>query len=334
MRPGAHDLKEMRVLGLSRGLIMAGLPGGIATASGIALTTTSGWLIVRADQRPQIMLLLTTIVAVRTFGLARPVFRYWERLRSHDVALGDLAERRTLNLRGPHPPHPSRARVPRARRRAHRRRRRPDRRRRGIGASHRPGDRRAPRRHHGRGPDRPRRPRRRPGRRRHARRHRRGRHHRRPPRVAVTVRGAHSPRRGRPCRPARCRPRRRAALHRGHGHRRRVVARRARHPPDHGHQTGPRPIALCRSGARDHRGRRPRIGHPRGRLRREHPRHGPARARPRRDRRSPRGPHRRHPCPCAGPSLPAASRRAARPGSRPWWRAPFETVASRPPQGT
>ena len=69
--------------------------GGVATASGIALTTTSGWLIVRADQRPQIMLLLTAIVAVRTFGLARPVFRYWERLRSHDAALADLAEART-----------------------------------------------------------------------------------------------------------------------------------------------------------------------------------------------------------------------------------------------
>ncbi|MGN7247849.1 thiol reductant ABC exporter subunit CydC [Janibacter anophelis] len=85
----------MRHLRLDRGLIVAGLLGGVATASGIALTTTSGWLIVRADQRPQIMLLLTTIVAVRTFGLARPVFRYWERLRSHDAALGDLAERRT-----------------------------------------------------------------------------------------------------------------------------------------------------------------------------------------------------------------------------------------------
>lgn len=82
-------------LRLTRGLVAAGLLGGVATAAGIALTTTSGWLIVRADQRPQIMLLLTAIVAVRTFGLARPVFRYWERLRSHDVALGDLAERRT-----------------------------------------------------------------------------------------------------------------------------------------------------------------------------------------------------------------------------------------------
>ncbi|WP_068266058.1 thiol reductant ABC exporter subunit CydC [Janibacter limosus] len=88
-------MSRLTPLRLSRGLLAAGLLGGIATASGIALTTTSGWLIVRADQRPQIMLLLTTIVAVRTFGLARPVFRYWERLRSHDVALRDLAERRT-----------------------------------------------------------------------------------------------------------------------------------------------------------------------------------------------------------------------------------------------
>lgn len=85
----------IRPLRLTRGLVAAGLLGGVATASGIALTTTSGWLIVRADQGPQIMLLLTAIVAVRTFGLARPVFRYWERLHSHDAALGDLASART-----------------------------------------------------------------------------------------------------------------------------------------------------------------------------------------------------------------------------------------------
>lgn len=85
----------MQPLRLTPGLATAALLGGVATASGIALTTTSGWLIVRADQQPQIMLLLTAIVAVRTFGLARPVFRYWERLRSHDVALGDLAGQRT-----------------------------------------------------------------------------------------------------------------------------------------------------------------------------------------------------------------------------------------------
>ena len=73
----------------------AGLLGGVATASGIALTATSGWLIVRASERPVILLLLTAIVSVRTFGMARPVFRYWERLRSHDIALADLADRRT-----------------------------------------------------------------------------------------------------------------------------------------------------------------------------------------------------------------------------------------------
>lgn len=78
-----------------RAVLGAGLLGGIATTSGIALTATSGWLIVRASERPVILTLLTAIVAVRTFGMARPVFRYLERLRSHHVALADLAERRT-----------------------------------------------------------------------------------------------------------------------------------------------------------------------------------------------------------------------------------------------
>jgi len=78
-----------------RAVLGAGLLGGIATTSGIALTATSAWLIVRASERPPILLLLTAIVAVRAFGMARPVFRYWERLRSHDAALADLANRRT-----------------------------------------------------------------------------------------------------------------------------------------------------------------------------------------------------------------------------------------------
>jgi ATP-binding cassette subfamily C protein CydC len=83
----------------SRAILGAGLLGGIATTSGIALTATSGWLIVRASQGPPILLLLTAIVAVRAFGMARPAFRYWERLRSHDVALADLAGRRTATYR-------------------------------------------------------------------------------------------------------------------------------------------------------------------------------------------------------------------------------------------
>ena len=79
----------------SAGTVRGGLLGGIATAAGMALTATSGWLIVRAAERPVILTLLTAIVAVRAFGIARPVFRYWERLVSHDAALALLAERRT-----------------------------------------------------------------------------------------------------------------------------------------------------------------------------------------------------------------------------------------------
>ena len=86
---------RIRVTRPSRSIVGAGLLGGIATTAGIALTATSGWLIVRASERPPILLLLTAIVAVRAFGMARPAFRYWERLCSHDVALADLADRRT-----------------------------------------------------------------------------------------------------------------------------------------------------------------------------------------------------------------------------------------------
>jgi thiol reductant ABC exporter CydC subunit len=78
----------------ARGIVGAGVLGGIATASGMALTATSAWLIVRAAEMPIILTLLTAIVAVRAFGIARPVFRYWERLASHNAALALLARRR------------------------------------------------------------------------------------------------------------------------------------------------------------------------------------------------------------------------------------------------
>ena len=75
-------------------ILLAGLIGGAATASGIALTATSGWLIVRASERPIILTLLVAVVGVRAFGIARPVLRYVERLVSHDAALEDLARHR------------------------------------------------------------------------------------------------------------------------------------------------------------------------------------------------------------------------------------------------
>jgi ATP-binding cassette subfamily C protein CydCD len=70
------------------------LVGSLASASGVALTATAGWLIVQASTHPGVLTLLVVIVGVRTFGLARPVLRYIERLRAHDSALRLLAQRR------------------------------------------------------------------------------------------------------------------------------------------------------------------------------------------------------------------------------------------------
>jgi ATP-binding cassette subfamily C protein CydCD len=76
------------------GLVAPTVLGGLASAAGVALTATSGWLIVQASSRPAVLTLLVAIVAVRAFGLARPVLRYAERVLSHDAALGMLARRR------------------------------------------------------------------------------------------------------------------------------------------------------------------------------------------------------------------------------------------------
>jgi thiol reductant ABC exporter CydC subunit len=68
-------------------LLAAILLGAGALAFGIALLGTSGYLISRAAQRPEVLSLLVAIVAVRAFGLARAGLRYAERLVSHDLAL-------------------------------------------------------------------------------------------------------------------------------------------------------------------------------------------------------------------------------------------------------
>ena len=89
-RPTASDAPTAT----RRGLLASTAVGALASAAGVALTATAGWLIVQASTHPPVLTLLVAVVAVRTFGLARPVLRYVERLRSHDVALRLLAERR------------------------------------------------------------------------------------------------------------------------------------------------------------------------------------------------------------------------------------------------
>lgn len=70
------------------------LAGTAALGSGVGLIATSAWLISRAAQHPPVMYLMVAIVGVRAFGLGRGVFRYAERLVTHDATFRILADLR------------------------------------------------------------------------------------------------------------------------------------------------------------------------------------------------------------------------------------------------
>ena len=68
---------------------------GFATiGSSIGLMATSAYIISRAALHPSIAALQVAIVGVRFFGLSRGVFRYLERLVSHQVTFRLLARLR------------------------------------------------------------------------------------------------------------------------------------------------------------------------------------------------------------------------------------------------
>ncbi len=69
--------------------------GTLTVVFGVGLMATAGYLISRAAERPAILSLTTAIVAVRFFGLARPLARYADRLYSHDLALRALGRIRS-----------------------------------------------------------------------------------------------------------------------------------------------------------------------------------------------------------------------------------------------
>ena len=68
----------------------------LAVAFGVALMATAGYLVSRAAEQPPILSLTVTIVAVRFFGLARPLSRYLDRLVGHDPRSARSADPRTL----------------------------------------------------------------------------------------------------------------------------------------------------------------------------------------------------------------------------------------------
>ncbi|CAM5474530.1 thiol reductant ABC exporter subunit CydD [Streptomyces abikoensis] len=70
---------------------LALLLGALALGSAVGLMAVSGWLISRASQHPPVLYLMVAVTATRAFGIGRAVFRYAERLVSHDAVLRALA---------------------------------------------------------------------------------------------------------------------------------------------------------------------------------------------------------------------------------------------------
>ena len=84
------------LLDLDRGrLARSVLAGSLSLASAVGLSAVAAWLIARASQMPDVAALGVAPVAVRLFGVSRPVLRYCERLASHDTALRGMTALRT-----------------------------------------------------------------------------------------------------------------------------------------------------------------------------------------------------------------------------------------------
>ncbi|MGW1984527.1 thiol reductant ABC exporter subunit CydD [Streptomyces collinus] len=80
-------------------LLLALLLGSLALGSAVGLMATSGWLISRASQQPPVLYLMVAVTATRAFGIGRAVFRYAERLVSHEAVLRMLADTRVAVYR-------------------------------------------------------------------------------------------------------------------------------------------------------------------------------------------------------------------------------------------
>ncbi|MFB7586626.1 thiol reductant ABC exporter subunit CydD [Streptomyces sp. NPDC056169] len=104
---GAGASSGRSVLGRVRGMAgelkgrmaLALLLGSLALGSAVGLMAVSGWLISRASEQPPVLYLMMAVTATRAFGIGRAVFRYAERLVSHDAVLRMLAELRVSVFR-------------------------------------------------------------------------------------------------------------------------------------------------------------------------------------------------------------------------------------------
>jgi thiol reductant ABC exporter CydC subunit len=76
-------------------MALSALIGAVTILLGVGLMATAGYLISRAAERPAILSLTIAIVAVRFFGISRPVARYLDRLTAHDLAFRVLGRVRS-----------------------------------------------------------------------------------------------------------------------------------------------------------------------------------------------------------------------------------------------
>ncbi|MFD9571034.1 thiol reductant ABC exporter subunit CydD [Streptomyces sp. NPDC059982] len=93
---GGDPLRRVRAVASAwRGRFRLGLLlGALAVGCSVGLMAVSGWLISRASQQPPVLYLMVAVTATRAFGIGRAVFRYAERIVSHDAVLRMLADLR------------------------------------------------------------------------------------------------------------------------------------------------------------------------------------------------------------------------------------------------
>ena len=96
MRAAMRSLRRIIRLGRSgcARLLGAVALGVLAAGAAVVLAGTSAWLIARAAEHPPVLHLMVAIVAVRAAGIGRGVFRYSERLLSHDASFRVLTDLR------------------------------------------------------------------------------------------------------------------------------------------------------------------------------------------------------------------------------------------------
>lgn len=100
-RAAGDALARVRgMAGALRGqLVLALVLGSLGLGAAVGLMAVSGWLISRASEQPPVLYLMVAVTATRAFGIGRAVFRYAERLVSHDAVLRMLAELRVVVYR-------------------------------------------------------------------------------------------------------------------------------------------------------------------------------------------------------------------------------------------